>query len=303
MNKSQKNDMLCKWHDDDMLYKRHEGVMQYKRHEGVMQYKRYERVMLILKTKFIGRKSMNIKLQFEEQLARDYNASLEEVQSNQNVLTRKQKLNGARNVGSTDTMLQIGVYKEKLLITAKDEVYDWCKMNLLPKSNVEWICEPEVIYKLNQMLDKQGQFIADGHHYYLPIENTPLTSNFDYEVKWYEGDEIIQFEDDERFDEALLFSEGIENVLAVCAVEQGKILGMAGCTNDGPQLWQIGVNVTEEGYGKGIGTYVTWLLKNRVLEMGKIPYYGTVESHIKSQKVAIQAGFMPVFYEMFSDEI
>ena len=82
---------------------------------------------------------MNIKLQFEEQLARDYNASLEEVQGNQNVLTRKQKMDGARNVGSTDTMLQIGVYKEKLLITAKDEVYEWCKTNLLPKSNLPHI--------------------------------------------------------------------------------------------------------------------------------------------------------------------
>lgn len=246
---------------------------------------------------------MNIKLRFEEQLALDYNASLEEVQSNQNVLKRKQQKEGARNIGSESSMLQIGVYKEKLLITAKDEVYSWCEKNLLIRSNVEWLSEPKVIYKLNQMLEKYGQFIADAHHYYLPVEKTILSSDYNIEVKWYEGDEIIQFKEDERFDEALLFGEGIENVLAVCAVEQGKILGMAGCTNDGPQLWQIGINVTEEGRGKGIGTYVTWLLKNRVLGMGKVPYYGTVESHIKSQKVAIQAGFLPVFYEIFSEEI
>lgn len=246
---------------------------------------------------------MDIKLRFEEQLALDYNASLEEVQSCKNILKHKMKQSGARGVGSNETLLQIGVYKEKLLIVAKDEVYDWCEKNLLPKSNVEWLCEPGVIYKLNQMLEQHGQFIADGHHYYLPVENTALDVKLDYEVQWYEGDAINQFEEDERFDEALLFTDGVENVLAVSALENGQILGMAGCTNDGPQLWQIGVNVTNEGQGKGIGTYVTWLLKNRVLEMGKVPYYGTVESHIKSQKVAIQAGFMPVFYEMFSDEI
>lgn len=245
---------------------------------------------------------MNIKLRFEEQLALDYNATLEEVQGNQNVLNKKVSVSGARGIGAEETLLQIGVYKEKLLIVAKGEVYDWCKENLLPKRNVEWLCEPGVIYKLNQMLEKHGQYIADGHHYYLPVENTELTCDNDWDVKWYEGDEILQFEEDDRFDEALLFTEGVENVLAVCAVKDGQILGMAGCTNDGPQMWQIGVNVTTEGTGKGVGTYVTWLLKNRVLEMGKVPYYGTVESHIKSQKVAIQAGFLPVFYEMFSDE-
>lgn len=246
---------------------------------------------------------MDIKLRFEEQLALDYNASLEEVQNDQNILKRKERVSGARNVGSEDSLLQIGVYNEKLLIVAKDEIFDWCKENLLPKSNVEWLCEPGVIYKLNKMLDQHGQFIADGHHYYLPVESTSLGRNYDCEVQWLEGDEINQFEEDERFDEALLFTDGVENVLAVCALEQGQILGMAGCTNDGENVWQIGVNVTKEGQGKGIGTCVTWLIKNRVLELGKVPYYGTVESHIKSQKVAIQAGFVPVFYEMFSDEL
>lgn len=243
---------------------------------------------------------MNIKLEFEKQLAIDYNASLEEIQSDQNVLTRKEKKTGARITGSEESLLQVGVYHEKLLITARDEVYDWCEKHLLKCQSVEWFSETGMLYKLNQMLKDYDQYVADEHHYYLPVENTQ-TLSYDYPIRWYDKDELNQFIDDERFDEALLFGQEVDNVLAVCVVEEEEILGMAGCTNDGPKLWQIGVNVTDKGRGKGIGTYVTWLLKNRILEMGMVPYYGTGESHIKSQKVAIQAGFMPSFYEMYSD--
>lgn len=59
--------------------------------------------------------------------------------------------------------------------------------------------------------------------------------------------------------------------------------------------------MTMEGKGKGIGTYVTSLLKEEVLKRGIVPTYATVESHIKSQKVAFQSGFVPVYYEIFSE--
>lgn len=89
-------------------------------------------------------------------------------------------------------------------------------------------------------------------------------------------------------------------MLAVCAVENDVILGMASATRDTEKMWQIGVNVTKEGEGKGVGAYVTSLLKERLLNQGILPSYATVESHIKSQKVAFHSGFEPVFYEMFS---
>lgn len=37
-----------------------------------------------------------------------------------------------------------------------------------------------------------------------------------------------------------------------------------------------------------------------LLKRGILPIYATVESHIKSQKVAMQAGFEPAFYEIFA---
>lgn len=119
-------------------------------------------------------------------------------------------------------------------------------------------------------------------------------------MKWYEKDDIEIFRGDSRFWEALLFDEKTPDMLAVCAVDGDTILGMASVTRDGDLLWQIGVNVTAEGQGKGVGAYVTALLKEEVLKRGIIPTYATAESHIKSQKVAFWAGFEPAFYEIFS---
>lgn len=144
-----------------------------------------------------------------------------------------------------------------------------------------------------------GQSLSDTHHHYLPCENFPELEKR-YSLTWYEKNELEVFRGDERFFEALLFNEETPDMLAVCAMEGEYILGMASATYNCEKLWEIGVNVTPEGRGKGIGTYVTTALKEELLRRGIVPTYATVESHIKSQKVAFQSGFEPSFYELFS---
>lgn len=73
---------------------------------------------------------------------------------------------------------------------------------------------------------------------------------------------------------------------------------MAGASRDGENMWQIGINVMEEASGQGIGQNMVKLLKEEILNRGKVPFYGTVESHIISQRVALASGFYPVFAEI-----
>lgn len=76
-------------------------------------------------------------------------------------------------------------------------------------------------------------------------------------------------------------------------MEKGEILRMVGDSMDYKNLWQIGINVIPEAQGKGIGTYLVTHLKNEFLNRGVGPLYGTMESHIRSQRIAVKAGFMP----------
>jgi len=234
----------------------------------------------------------------EKQLAIDYDCTVEEVRSAENVYRVLKVNEGARPIGSDDTLLKIAVYREKLLVMASPVMLDWCK-ETFAQSHGTWLSEPENLIKIHNKLQEHGQKLVDAHHHYIPSEGAPVQETR-FDTKWYEQDEIEVFRGDNRFWEALLFDEKTPDMLAVCAVDGDTILGMASVTRDTDLMWQIGVNVTEEGKGKGVGAYVTALLKEEVLRRGIVPTYATVESHIKSQKVAFQAGFEPAFYEIFS---
>lgn len=242
---------------------------------------------------------MNVIEVLEKQLAIDYDCSVEDVHSSENIFRVLKVNDNARPIGDENTFLKIAVYREKLLVMANEKLLDWCK-ETFGSHNGTWLAEPENLIKIHEKLQEYGQRLADTHHHYIPARNmTPVSQNYD--VKWYEQDEIEVFRGDNRFWEALLFDESTPDMLAVCAMDGDTILGMASVTRDTELMWQIGVNVTPEGRGKGIGAYVTALLKEEVLKRGIVPTYATVESHIKSQKVAFRAGFEPAFYEIFSE--
>ena len=82
------------------------------------------------------------------------------------------------------------------------------------------------------------------------------------------------------------------------AWKDGRFLGMAGASADSPTMWQIGINVDPAAKGLGIGPTLVAILKNEILDLGILPYYGTSVSHINSQRVAQKAGFIPAWTEM-----
>ena len=85
--------------------------------------------------------------------------------------------------------------------------------------------------------------------------------------------------------------------IAVAALDGETIMGMAGCSEDAPHWQQIGIDILPEYRSRGIGAYLVTLLKNRIIEMGDVPFYGTDAANIRSQNVAISSGFKPAWVE------
>ncbi len=140
------------------------------------------------------------------------------------------------------------------------------------------------------------------HPFYIS-ESTSEVDTAGYDIAWYRGKEIEQFRGDSRFNEAYTFCKTAPDMVGVAAISSGEILGMAGASMDSPLMWQIGINVEPAGRGKGIGKMLVALLKNEILEKGRLPYYGTSMGHIASQKVALGAGFVPAWAELVTDRI
>lgn len=69
----------------------------------------------------------------EEQLALDYDCSVEEVQSSYNIFRPWKRNQGARLIWDDDCMLKIAVYREKLLVMADEKLLEWCKQTFEKK--------------------------------------------------------------------------------------------------------------------------------------------------------------------------
>lgn len=236
----------------------------------------------------------------EKQLALDYGCTLEELRGDRHVFGPITMNDQRRRNGWSGTMLSAVVYRGKLLVMAEEPLLAWCRKNW-ESENVAWLSEPEQLRKLDEELRRRGCKLQDAHHHYIPASEWPHTPER-FPVRWYEGAELEVFRGDSRFGQCLLWDDERPDLFAVCAVEGETILGMASVTRNCERLWEIGVDVTVQGRGKGVGSYVTGVMKERVLAMGAIPTYATVESHIASQRVAFRAGFMPAFYEIFAEK-
>ena len=99
---------------------------------------------------------------------------------------------------------------------------------------------------------------------------------------------------------ALEYSQesGRRDMLAVAAYEHGEILGVAAASNDTDDIWQIGVDVVPEKRQYHVATDIVRIISNEILKRNKIPYYGTAWSNIASKRVAVNAGYKPVWAEM-----
>ncbi|MDV4149422.1 GNAT family N-acetyltransferase [Clostridium sp. AL.422] len=239
----------------------------------------------------------NILVKVKEQFAKDYNCAIEDFDNNENLITDLKVIDGSRKYNDDKDILKVLVFNGKIVMSADRCIKEWCKENF-EKFPGEWLFLYSVLRRIDKKLNEFGYEIEDTHHYYLPKEyNYEEPKNV--KLKWYEKDNILQFKGDDRFDEAFAFNKNYPDILAVAAVDdKGDILGMAGASEDSNIMWQIGVNVLPEAKNKGVASIIVQSLKNEILRRGKVPFYGTVESHIVSQKLAIKSGFYPAFGEI-----
>lgn len=238
----------------------------------------------------------DILIKVKDQLAKDYNCTIEDFNNQNTLITDKKIIEGSRKYTDEDEILKILIFNGKAIISADKCIKEWCIKNLSRFSGA-WMFLYSNLRKIDKKLNEFGYEIDNTHHYYLPMDKEFTRNNI--KLKWYEKDEILKFKDDDRFDEAFSFNKNYPDILAVAAVdEEDNILGMAGASEDSKIMWQIGINVLEDEKGKGIASFIVQSLKNEILNRGKVPFYGTVESHIISQKVALKSGFYPAFAEV-----
>ena len=233
-----------------------------------------------------------------KQMSLDYCCSEKDVRDSKNCFNEYLPLDGRRRFGETEdsSFLKIAVINGKLLVTGRKDIVEVLQEKI-GRFNGAWFMDAGALSSVDKLIGRYGWQIEQVHEFFTADRKTDVCTD-GYDIVWYEKDAISQFEDDERFEEAFAFDDNAPDVLGVSAVKNGGILGMAGASADSPYMWQIGINTLKGMEARGVGSMLVTVMKNAALDRGYIPYYGTAMSHIASQRVALKAGFLPLWTEL-----
>ncbi len=221
---------------------------------------------------------------------------------------------GARNYAERNSFFRAIICLGQLFICCDERIYDWV-VEQYEACKPEWFCNYRRLRKLDEKLREYDHEIYDTHIYFLPEAGSESEKAYDMtKLTWYEQEEILRFKNSNRFSQAITFWEKNPDMLAVAAIredvqegakdfDQSHMCAMAGASRDGEYLWQIGINVDTDYTGQGLGHRLVRALKEEILRRGKVPFYGTSESHTLSQMVGLKAGFVPAWTEVYVREI
>ena len=133
-------------------------------------------------------------------------------------------------------------------------------------------------------------------------------------VDLLDAEQIERFRGDKRYSNALGFSTTRPDVLVLAAyavdgagdTEGAGIpanadpVAMVGMSDDSPIMRQIGIDVLPAFRGAGIASALVRDAARLTLAEGYLPFYGTSPSHMLSQRVALNAGLVPTWWEYVS---
>ena len=236
------------------------------------------------------------------QLALELNCSPAELSAGKTVLTAPVLHEKRRRFSEKPAILQMATFGEGAVICARETLHPWLREWVKGKQGFR-LFEQQNCAALDRELRKYGYRMAQTHHMFAPVPG--LTEiRTDLRVKWLEGRDILPFYGRAEFSNALCdrFRPERPDVLAVAALDGERLMGMAGCSADTPELWQIGIDVLPGYRKRGVGKTLVTLLRNEAVRRGALPYYGTSLSNLPSWRIALAAGFTPLWIETEAEE-
>ena len=187
-------------------------------------------------------------------------------------------------------------YGNNVVAAAGDELFEIVQ-EYINKFEFYHCFETPNMYWLNKLIEPLGQTVCFMAEYYLPDVNRLTALPTPYELRVLNQDDFKELYLPE-WSNALCSDRKELDVLGVGAYDGEKLVGLAGCSADADEMWQIGVDVLPEYRRKGIASAITSRLAVEILERGKVPFYCTAWSNMRSVRNAVKSGFIPAWAEM-----
>lgn len=183
------------------------------------------------------------------------------------------------------------------IVASVDAKYRDIVSQYINRFSAEHCFETPNLHILNDEMQKYNLRVCFMAEYFLPDLNYLIVQDCPYELRLLYPQDFEGLYTD-KWSNALCKKRKELDVLGVGAFDGEKLVGFAGCSADCENMWQIGVDVLPEYRGQKIAPAVTSRLAAEILERGKVPFYCSAWSNIKSVRNAISSGFRPAWTEM-----
>ena len=150
---------------------------------------------------------------------------------------------------------------------------------------------------LNERLMEKGHKICFMAEYYLPDISRIPSLSCAYKTRILKPEDFRELYMPE-WSNALCEERRHLDVLGVGAYDGNTLVGLAACSADCDDMWQIGVDVLPKYRRQGIASALTSRLAKEILSRNKVPFYCTAWSNIRSVRNAVKSGFIPAWVEM-----
>lgn len=233
-----------------------------------------------------------------EQSAEDLGCKADDFLSKENVIVPYKLGVNARKYLKLPITCNFVSYGNNLVVGVTDEVFEIVK-EYVNKFDFYHCFETPNLNWLNERINPIGHKVCFMAEYFLPdLQKIQNQNNYcKYELKIMNQSHFQSLYLPE-WSNALCEKRKELDILGVGAYEGNKLVGLAACSSDGEKMWQIGIDVLPEYRNQGIASTITRTLALEILNRGKVPFYCSAWSNIRSVRNAIKSGFVPAWVEM-----
>ncbi len=235
------------------------------------------------------------------QSAVDLSADAGDFEKSGNVVVTSYKSDGARRYLKLPFSCQLVSYGNNVVASVSPE-FRGITENYINKYPAEHLFETPHLHVLNEALIAKGQKICFMAEYFLPDVNILRALDCAYELRVLTQPDFAELYLPE-WSNALCKDRKHLDVLGVGAYDNGRLIGLAGCSADCDTMWQVGIDVLPEYRRQGIASALTSRLAIEILNRGKVPFYCAAWCNVKSVRNAIKSGFRPAWVEMTAKSI
>ena len=230
------------------------------------------------------------------QSAVDSNCDPGDFRMNTNRVVVSAKTENARRYLTLPFECDLVSYGNNIVASVREDLVGMVE-SYINKYQVEHCFETPNLHVLDDELGKYNLRICFMAEYFLPDMNCLVELPCPYELKLLSQNDFKDLYRPE-WSNALCADRRHLDILGVGAYDDGRLVGLAGCSADCDTMWQIGVDTLPQYRRRGIAAALTSKLALEVLDRGKVPFYCAAWSNIGSVRNAVKSGFRPSWVEI-----